>query len=314
MNRAWFYETLSVYQPSRLDGPGGMRLAYTVRKVKTIEDCELVHDLAAAVWGESSACSVPQLYIHATKGGVVLLAENEQKEPIGFLFSFPALYQGEWVLWSHETAVLDEYLHKGIGAELKRVQRQMAQDIGYSKIAWTFDPLVSRNAYFNLVKLGATITEYQQNVYGVDKSDLINRGIETDRFIAVWSTAVEPEEQTAGTVESIPGRGVIGDDVVNRPVGVNLLDGLTIDALTIETNGDPQVHEILAHPGQAFVRTYIPTNFGDLVERAPERAHAWRLAFRRAAFALFAQRYRPTAFRFDKDSGTAYYLWTEVQS
>jgi predicted GNAT superfamily acetyltransferase len=239
---------------------------------------------------------------------VLLLAENEQKEPIGFLFSFPALYQGEWVLWSHETAVLGEYLHKGIGAELKRVQRQMAKDVGYSKIAWTFDPLVSRNAYFNLVKLGATIAEYQQNVYGVDKSDLINRGIETDRFIAVWSTAVEPEEQTPEPVDRIPGGGVMGDDVVNRPVDVNF-----IDALTIETNGDPQVHVFPSHLRQAVVRTYIPTNFGDLVARAPERAHAWRLAFRTVAFALFAQKYRPTAFRFDKDCGTAYYLWTEVQ-
>ena len=44
---------------------------------------------------------------------------------------------------------------RNLGRALKLYQRQWAIDRGLSEITWTFDPLVSRNAYFNLVKLGA---------------------------------------------------------------------------------------------------------------------------------------------------------------
>jgi predicted GNAT superfamily acetyltransferase len=52
-------------------------------------------------------------------------------------------------------------------------------------VAWTYDPLIRRNAYFNLVKLGARPVEYLRNFYGV-MTDAINNGTETDRMLAHW--------------------------------------------------------------------------------------------------------------------------------
>jgi len=49
-------------------------------------------------------------------------------------------------------------------------------------IAWTYDPLIRRNAYFNLVKLGARPVEYLRNFYGVNhttsKSHLLRKLLE----------------------------------------------------------------------------------------------------------------------------------------
>lgn len=159
-----------------------------IERVTSVAQCVLCGQLADAVWGDGVACSTPQMTVHANYGGVVLLA-YEERDPVGFLFSFPALYKGEMMLWSHETGVLPTHLHRGIGYELKQAQRQIAAELGYREIAWTYDPLVSRNAYFNLVKLGARVDAYKVNTYGVNATDLINQGVETDRFVAVWSVA-----------------------------------------------------------------------------------------------------------------------------
>ena len=56
---------------------------------------------------------------------------------------------------------------------------------GLAQVSWTFDPLVRRNAYFNLAKLGARPRAYLVNFYG-PMSDGINAGDDTDRLEAQW--------------------------------------------------------------------------------------------------------------------------------
>ncbi|NUW35686.1 hypothetical protein HTZ77_30295 [Nonomuraea sp. SMC257] len=74
---------------------------------------------------------------------------------------------------------------RGVGFALKQAQRAWALERGAARMIWTFDPLVSRNARFNLAKLGATATEYTVDFYGpID--DVINGHDETDRLTAVW--------------------------------------------------------------------------------------------------------------------------------
>ena len=67
--------------------------------------------------------------------------------------------------------------------KLEQARRVAAR--GYSRIQWTYDPLQSLNAHLNLVKLGASVDEYAEHVYGDSTSDL-HRGAPTDRFIATW--------------------------------------------------------------------------------------------------------------------------------
>ncbi|WP_330307830.1 MULTISPECIES: chorismate synthase [unclassified Streptomyces] len=74
---------------------------------------------------------------------------------------------------------------RGVGYALKLAQRSWALERGVATISWTFDPLVRRNAWFNLVKLGAHATEYTPDFYG-PLDDGFNTGDKTDRLTAVW--------------------------------------------------------------------------------------------------------------------------------
>jgi predicted GNAT superfamily acetyltransferase len=56
---------------------------------------------------------------------------------------------------------------------------------GIATIRWTFDPLVRRNAFFNLHKLGAVVTDYLPDFYGEMRDD-INAGDATDRLYVLW--------------------------------------------------------------------------------------------------------------------------------
>ncbi|MFI6292077.1 GNAT family N-acetyltransferase [Nonomuraea sp. NPDC050790] len=119
-------------------------------------------------------------------------------------------------LHSHVTGALPG---QGIGMPLKLHQREWALERGITRITWTFDPLVRRNARFNLVKLGARPEEYLEDFYGV-MGDAINEGDRSDRLLAVWrleETAAPylVERATAGVAER-DGLPVVGS--VDGPV------------------------------------------------------------------------------------------------
>ncbi|MDF2580788.1 MAG: family N-acetyltransferase, partial [Microbacterium sp.] len=61
-------------------------------------------------------------------------------------------------------------------------------------ITWTFDPLFARNAHFNLQVLGARISDYLVDQYGL-MDDGINRGDVTDRLMVTWPLAAPPQER-----------------------------------------------------------------------------------------------------------------------
>lgn len=77
---------------------------------------------------------------------------------------------------------------RGVGFALKQAQRAWALERGATSMTWTFDPLVSRNARFNLAKLGAVAAGYAVDFFG-PLNDGIDGQSETDRLFAVWSLA-----------------------------------------------------------------------------------------------------------------------------
>jgi len=88
-------------------------------------------------------------------------------------------------LHSHIAGVVPAGLGRSVGFALKVHQRAWCLHRDVRVIAWTYDPLIRRNAYFNLVKLGARPVEYLRNFYGV-MDDVINGGTETDRMLVHW--------------------------------------------------------------------------------------------------------------------------------
>ncbi len=115
-------------------------------------------------------------------------------------------------LHSHMLAVAPAYQNRGLGFALKLVQREDARSRGIQVIRWTFDPLMAKNAYFNLHRLGATARMYIRDFYGRLGSAL-QGGLPTDRLLAEWrldtdrvrsGALVQRPEQTGRIVETIP--------------------------------------------------------------------------------------------------------------
>jgi predicted GNAT superfamily acetyltransferase len=119
-----------------------------------------------------------------TKAGNYLAAAYQGSRMVGACVGFFGPPR-QATMHSHIAGVAPELAGRGVGYALKLHQRSWALERGLHTITWTFDPLVSRNAYFNLVKLGAVACEYLPDFYG-GMHDGINGGDETDRLLVRW--------------------------------------------------------------------------------------------------------------------------------
>lgn len=113
---------------------------------------------------------------------------------------------------------------KGVGFALKQHQRAWSLARGIKSMTWTFDPLVSRNARFNLTKLGAVASEYTQNFYGVMEDD-VNANDESDRLVALWPlTSQRSIKASEGIVEEAQfDESTLGEAKAHGPDGTPVL-------------------------------------------------------------------------------------------
>ncbi|MEO3782683.1 GNAT family N-acetyltransferase [Actinocorallia sp. B10E7] len=102
-------------------------------------------------------------------------------------------------LHSHVTGVAPGTRGAGVGRMLKFHQRDWSLERGIGTVVWTFDPLIRRNAYFNMHVLGATPTRYLPDFYGMMKDEL-NDASPSDRLYVVWDlrAPVTPPPGTSG--------------------------------------------------------------------------------------------------------------------
>jgi predicted GNAT superfamily acetyltransferase len=153
------------------------------RPLSDMADFERMVDLEMHIWGVHPRDAVPANMLRALAGhGGLVLGAFDGETMVGLLVSFRASADA---LWSHMTGVHPAYQGRGIGWELKRIQREWALTHGITEIRWTFDPIQSRNAHFNLHLLGARSNLYHDNYYG-EMDDDINRGMPSDRLEAIW--------------------------------------------------------------------------------------------------------------------------------
>lgn len=140
--------------------------------------------LQEAVWGEDLVIGTSMFVVAHHTGGQVIGA-FEGGNLVGFTMAVAGMRDREPFLHSHMTAVFPEYRDRGVGRRLKLFQRQDALRRGVAVVEWTFDPLELKNAYFNLVRLGAVARRFIPNCYGVTESPL-HAGLPTDRLVAEW--------------------------------------------------------------------------------------------------------------------------------
>ncbi|MBS1812366.1 MAG: GNAT family N-acetyltransferase [Acidobacteria bacterium] len=157
-----------------------------IRPCTTLDEFTQCIELQKAVWGDSDRELVPQhIFVVAVKTGGQVFGAYDGDRLVGYLLAMVGVKEKRVFIHSHMTGVHPEYQNYGIGKRLKLAQRDDAIARGIDLIEWTFDPLKLRNAYFNIVRLGAIIRTYLPNVYGQTSSHL-DRGMPTDRFVAEW--------------------------------------------------------------------------------------------------------------------------------
>jgi predicted GNAT superfamily acetyltransferase len=180
---------------------------------------------------------------------------------VGWLGGSPP---SELHMHSHILGVVADSEVPGLGFELKQHQRRWCLERGIKVIEWTFDPLVRRNAYFNLTKLGAEAHQYLVNFYG-EMADGLNAGQESDRILIRWHLdSAQVEAASAGRA--------------TEPAVEQLLsDGATV-ALSVGPAGEPAAGSSSA----AVLLCQVPEDIVALRRADPALAHSWRLAVRRA--------------------------------
>jgi len=179
-------------------------------------------------------------------------------------------------LHSHILGVVPGSQARGHAFALKQHQRTWCLERGVKEIVWTFDPLVRRNAYFNLNKLGAEAREYLVNFYG-EMTDGINAGEESDRILISWRLDSQLAEEAAAGRPHDP-----SDEDLQR---------WRIDALiAVGPGGEP----VTASPSARVVICQVPDDIVALRRSDPQLARGWRLAVRGALSKAFDAGYRIT--------------------
>jgi predicted GNAT superfamily acetyltransferase len=243
-----------------------------LRPLTTIADADRILSVMIATWGEHQL--LPREMIRAlSDSGNTPWGAFDGQEMVGYVLGWSGVEPDEGLhAHSHMLATLPDHRHRGVGYALKLAQRAQCLEQGIGVVRWTFDPLLSRNAYFNLTKLGAIADRFLPNFYG-EMTDTLNRGERSDRLMVRWELEREPGGPTGAPGFEVLGRA--GDDpAVPVPTDVRSPRG-----------------------GSALIR--IPREYHDLRERDRELAHRWREATAEAFVSCFEQGLVATGFTDD---------------
>lgn len=214
-----------------------------VQLVVTPADAAMASALFDEVW-EISSMVPPEVIVAALHSGGYSALARLDGEVVGASF---ALASNSGILHSHVTGVARDHAGAGIGAQMKRHQWYWAQSHDYQAIGWTFDPLVRRNAWFNLVKLGAHVASYHEDFYG-ELTDSINAGDRSDRLYVKWNVSAVGNPHTGTFVVANS-----GDVVVPTPQDIETLRRTDRKAALDWRSRQRESLKLLLQPG-AYVR------------------------------------------------------------
>ncbi|HEX5437183.1 MAG TPA: hypothetical protein VFW98_08485 [Gemmatimonadaceae bacterium] len=199
---------------------------------------------------------------------------------------------GQLVHWSDMLAVRPELRDHGIGRRLKEFQRDALRTLGVTRIYWTFDPLVARNAHLNINRLGVEITEYAADMYGSETDSALHRGLGTDRFIAAWAITDARPGQSLARASARVARSARAALVVN-PAGRDAAPAT------------PDLDALLAHD---TVRVEIPLDITRVQAMSIPLAGQWRVVTRAAFQCALEHGYRVAGFYRDAGARRAFYI------
>lgn len=240
------------------------RSGVQVVELSDLADLRAVQDLFDAIWhpAPDNPPVTVELMRALTKAGNPLTGAYADGALVGACVGFFAAPSGT-SLHSHVTGVRPAAQRHSVGRTLKLHQRAWALDRGITRISWTFDPLVGRNAWFNLGRLGAVPVEYLPDFYG-PMHDTINAADQSDRLLTRWSL------DTAPVVRAAAGEPVTVDLPALRAAGV-------VAVVSAGADGAPVVRPGV--PGDTWL-VAVPPDVEGLRARDPGLAAQWRIAVR----------------------------------
>ncbi len=185
-----------------------------IRTLSSADEMVRAVDVFKQVWGSvTELVRLEMLMAISHSGGYVAGAfdtRGEEEMILGASVGILADHHGTRALHSHVTGILPGVRRSGLGRSMKLHQQAWAAERGIESIVWTFDPLVRRNAWFNIAVLGSEVEEYLPSFYG-EMTDAINAGDVSDRLLVAWR--VEPD----GERELRDGSGIEGAELVPTP-------------------------------------------------------------------------------------------------
>jgi predicted GNAT superfamily acetyltransferase len=262
-----------------------------IKPLRTLQEMREAVEVQKLFWGSDLESIVPahMLYSLTEHGGHVLAAMDGGKM-VGVLIGFigtdmeesnrPAM--ANLLIASKRMVVLPEYRNHGIGYKLKLAQRDLAIKQGIRLITWTFDPLMSLNAYLNIHKLGVVCREYREDYYGSDS--LYAAGGASDRLLAEWwVTNRRVEARINGHRMDLSLKQYLeGNATIVNPAR------FTDDGQTIPGDITTSV--------SSLGLLEIPVNFGEIVTSNQQLAWAWREHTRKVFRILLQEGFLVTDF------------------
>ncbi|MGW1993038.1 GNAT family N-acetyltransferase [Embleya sp. NPDC001921] len=237
-----------------------------IRELHTLVEMSDACDLFQHVWQPDTPMISPEMMTVVAHSGGYVAGTYEGDRLVGAgvgLLSTDGLH-------SHIAGVDERSRGREVGYALKVFQRAWCLTRGITRVTWTFDPLVGRNAYFNLAKLGAVPAQYLADFYG-PMSDAINGDDYSDRILAGWDlTADRVALACAGTPQPVDARALAGEVVIGLDAG-------------------PDKRPIPGRTDADVVLVAVPRDIEALRRTDPAAARGWRLALREVLGGLMAE-------------------------
>jgi predicted GNAT superfamily acetyltransferase len=254
-----------------------------IRTLEEVADLEAVRRLYEHIWrtGAANPPITADLLRAMAKVGSYVSGAYDDGELVGACFGFFSAPERD-ALHSHIAGVLPRVRARKVGYALKLHQRAWALERGAGAITWTYDPLIRRNAWFNLGKLAADVAEYLPDFYGPMDDD-INRADPTDRILVRWPLlAPDVDRACAGMPRAVDGAGL-------RTAGAAV-------ALEASAAGGPIMRPVGRASYARTVLVGVPDDIETLREADPALAGAWRGALREVLGGLLDDGGRVTGF------------------
>lgn len=285
--------------------------AIVIRDLSTQAEYTAAEAIQRTTWGMSDLDIIPGHALHAMQhSGSALLGAFDGQELVGFVFGILATHEipgridpvaaARLKMYSVIAGVLPAYQAQDVGYRLKMAQRDFCLRIGVRLITWTYDPLESLNARFNIGKLGAVCHNYLRHFHG-DMSGL-NAGLQTDRFeVEWWVTSHRAEARATRKWRPLRLAGLLAG-------GALLVNEATCDAAGLPA---PPLNYVSRPSNLMLVE--IPANFQAIKRQDLALAQRWRAHTRDIFEALFESGFLVTDFVSHEDEAgrpRSYYLLT----